>query len=71
MQLAEHGSPLLVKSLGRVFGIGPAERAALGQNGARSVPVWIWVSVGLAAGFVAGARIQRRWPTKVPRLISG
>jgi hypothetical protein len=70
-RIARNGSPLLLQAIGRAFGLGPAERAALGRNGAGGIPTWSWVAIAIAAGFVAGARVQKRWPEKVPKLIQG
>ena len=70
-RIARDGSPLLLQAVGRVFGIGPAERAALGQNGAGGLPTWTWVSIVLAGGFVLGVRIDRRWPGRVPEWVGG
>lgn len=69
-QVAQEGSPLLLQALGRLYGLGPSERAAFGQNGT-GVPTWAWATIALVAGFVVGARVQKRWPRSVPELISG
>lgn len=69
--VAQHGSPALLQAVGRVFGIGPNERAAaFGENGS-GVPGWAWGMLALGAGIVIGARIQRRWPDKLPEIIRG
>lgn len=65
---AESGSPALVHAVGRVFGLGQAERAALSKG---AVPSWVMLTFGLAAGFVAGVQVYRRWPSKVPAMIKG
>jgi hypothetical protein len=70
-QVAESGSPVLLSAVGRAFGLGPAERDALGAVGKGSLPAWFWVTVGLLAGFVAGARVHKKWPDKVPELVKG
>jgi hypothetical protein len=70
-RISREGSPVLLQALGRLYGLGPAERAALGQNGSGGVPAWAWVAIGLAAGFVAGARVQKRWPDKLPPIVRG
>lgn len=65
---AESGSPALVHAFGRVFGLGEVERAALAKG---AVPGWVLVTFGLAAGFVAGVQVYRRWPSKVPAFVKG
>ena len=68
--VATNGSPLLLQALGRFYGLGPKERAAFGQNGT-GVPTWAWCVVAIGAGIVIGSRVQKAWPGKVPKLISG
>ena len=70
-RIARDGSPLLLQAVGRVFGLGPQERAALGRNGVGGLPTWTWVVVALAAGVVVGVRVDRHWPGKVPEWIGG
>ncbi len=71
-RLAQHGSPALLQAFGRLFGIGPRERAALGSPGKGGiVPGWTWGVLALGAGLVVGVRVYRRWPDKVPSLIAG
>jgi hypothetical protein len=65
---ASDGSPAVVKAAGRLLGLGAEERDALARDG---VPGWAWAVIGVGAGIVAGVRIYRRWPNKVPKLISG
>ena len=67
---AKNGSPLLLQAVGRVFGLGEEERAALGKGGV-GVPWWFWTALGLSVGFVGGVRVYRRWPREVPVLIKG
>lgn len=70
-QLAEAattGSPAAVRAVGRLLGLGAEEQAALARGG---VPGWLWVVGAVLGGAVAGVRIYRRWPDKVPKLISG
>lgn len=69
-KIAQNGSPMLLSALGRMFGLGPSERAAFGQNGS-GVPSWAWGVLALSAGVVIGARVQKSYPNKVPKLISG
>lgn len=68
--VARDGSPLLLQALGRLYGIGPTERRALGSNGT-GVPTWAWVTLALGAGVIAGTRIQKAFPQYVPNLIAG
>jgi hypothetical protein len=69
--VAQHGSPALLQAVGRVFGLGPNERAAaFGQDGS-GVPMWAWVMLATGAGIVIGARVQRRWPRVLPEIIRG
>jgi len=70
-RIAREGSPVLLQALGRLYGIGPAERAALGQNGTGGIPGWAWGALGLVAGVVIGARVQKRWPDKLPAIVRG
>lgn len=69
-QVAQEGSPMLLQAIGRLYGLGPAERAAFGQNGG-GVPTWAWVTIAAGVGFVIGSRVQKAWPRNVPKLISG
>lgn len=70
-RIARHGSPLLLQAIGRAFGLGPQERAALGRNGSAGIPTWTWVVAAVAAGFIVGVRVHKSWPDKVPALIRG
>lgn len=54
-----HGSPGLVRTFGRAFGLGQAEQTALAAG---AVPWWLWVTFGLGVGVVAGVQLQKRWP---------
>lgn len=69
-RVAQEGSPLLLQAIGRFYGLGPSERRALGAEGA-GVPSWAWAAIFLAAGVVIGARVQKKWPNRVPKIISG
>jgi hypothetical protein len=69
-RVARDGSPLLLQAIGRLYGIGPNERAAFGVDGG-GIPKWTWAVLALGAGVVVGARIQKRWPGKLPEMISG
>lgn len=57
VQMAQHGSPVLLNAIGRVFGLGQDEQTAL--LGGR-VPGWLLLAVGLAAGILGGAALERR-----------
>lgn len=69
-RVAKDGSPLLLQALGRLYGIGPAERQALGADGA-GVPAWAIAALALGVGLVVGARVQRQYPQYVPSIVSG
>jgi len=69
-EVAKNGSPLLLQAVGRVFGIGPSERQALGATGF-GVPTWTWLLLGLGAGIVAGVRLQKSYSKYIPKLVSG
>lgn len=69
-QMAKNGSPFLLEALGRLYGIGPAERRALGQDGA-GVPSWALIALSLGAGVIIGARVQKSYPQYVPEIVSG
>jgi hypothetical protein len=65
---ASNGSPAAFDAVGRLFGLGQNERDALASGG---LPTIVWVVVAVGVGFVAGARVQNRWPRRMPKLISG
>lgn len=71
--IARDGAPMLLQALGRVYGLGPNERRALGGagNGGSGLPTWTWVLLGIAAGVVAGARVEHAFPGKLPQLVRG
>jgi len=69
-RIAQHGSPVLLQAVGRIFGVGPEERRAFGQEGG-GIPTWTWVVLAVGVGFIAGARIERRWPNAIPAEIAG
>ncbi len=64
--VAQSGSPMLLSAVGRVFGLGADEQAALGVG---KVPWWLWASVGVAAGVVVGAQVHKRWPDVLPQMM--
>lgn len=68
--VAQNGSPLLLSALGRLYGIGPSEREALGADGT-GVPTWTWAALAFVAGYVIGVRVYKAYPGYVPKIISG
>ena len=66
-RVAKDGSPTLLYGVGRLFGLGAAERQALFGGG--GVPGWALLAVGLTAGAVIGVAAHRRWPQHAERLI--
>jgi hypothetical protein len=71
-RVLDRGPSLVVTALGRLLGLGPAERRALGENGAGSAfPAWGWMALAVGVGFIAGSRVQKKWPRRVPKMISG
>jgi hypothetical protein len=54
-----HGSPGLIRTVGRAFGLGQAEQQALATG---AVPWWLWVTFGLGVGLVAGVQLQKHAP---------
>ena len=70
--ISKEGPSIVMGALGRVLGLGPAERRALAGNGdSPVVPTWAWCVLGVAAGTVVGIRIYKRWPGYVPSMIQG
>lgn len=66
--IAKEGSPFLLKSLGRVVGLGDSEQKAILDG---KIPWWAWAGLGLGVGFLAGARIERKYSGKIPAIIAG
>lgn len=64
--VAQHGSPLLVNSLGRLFGLGQEEQKALVKG---EFPRWAVFAIGLGAGVVAGIMVQRKFPSQVSKVL--
>ena len=64
---AQNGSPMLLQAVGRAFGLGEQERAALGGG----LPGWFWMILGVAGGVVVGVQIHKRWPDKIPKVLGG
>jgi len=69
-KVAKDGSPMLLHAIGRLYGIGPSERAAFGADG-MGVPGWAWGTLVFVAGVTVGIRAYRKWPNTVPKIISG
>jgi hypothetical protein len=71
--IARDGAPMLLQALGRVYGLGPSERRALGGsgNGGGGLPTWTWAVFGIACGVVIGSRVEHAWPGKLPKLVRG
>ena len=67
-QVAQHGSPMLLRALGRAVGLGQDEQAALGQG---AVPWWLYGVIGVGLGVFVGVQLQKRWPEKVEFLGGG
>lgn len=69
-KIAKDGSPLLLQALGRLYGLGPRERSAFGQNGG-GVPGWAWGTLVLVAGVFIGVKVQKYYPQFVPNMVAG
>lgn len=67
-QASHSGSPLLLEAVGRLCGLGDAERNALARAG---IPSAVWGLGGLAAGVVLGAYLYRRYPGAMSRVVGG
>lgn len=65
---AREGSPLLVEVAGRFLGFGAAERTALAEGG---IPGWLWLVGGLSVGLVVGARLHKRYGSRMPKVVTG
>jgi hypothetical protein len=68
ISLARDGSPLLLGAVGRVVGLGQAEQRAITSG---RVPWWTIAGLGLALGFIAGARVERKFKGRMPSAIAG
>lgn len=58
-ETVSQGSPGLVRTFGRAFGLGQAEQTALAAG---AVPWWLWVTFGVGVGVIAGVQLQKRAP---------
>lgn len=65
---SKNGSPLLLEAVGRLCGLGAAERNALARTG---VPGVVWGVGGVAAGVVLGAFLYRKYPQYMSKLVGG
>jgi hypothetical protein len=65
---AVNGSPVLVSAAGRLVGLGQTEREALVEG---RIPKWLWMGAFLVGGFVIGVRVQKAWPSRMPRWVAG
>lgn len=65
-QAMQGGSPALLEAVGRLVGLGQAEQEALLRGG---FPRWSLFLMALAAGAVAGAMAQQRYPEITAKLI--
>jgi hypothetical protein len=66
--MTSNGSPMLIKAVGRAFGLADAEQSALVSG---KIPTWFWVAIFATAGVVAGVQIHKRWPNKIPKAFGG
>ena len=66
-QIAKDGAPMVVQAAGRLLGLGDEERAALAGG---KIPWWLWAVGGVAAGYVLGVKMQKRYPASaVPNFL--
>lgn len=68
LTVAREGSPLLLGAVGRIVGLGEAEQRAITAG---KIPWWTIAGLGLAVGFFAGARVERKYRGKLPKAIAG
>ena len=66
IRVAKNGSPDLLSSVGRLFGLGTDEQQALMRG---EVPRWAMFALGVAAGVAAGVFVQRKYPEQVSKLV--
>lgn len=66
MGATKSGSPSLLEAVGRLCGLGAAERDALARSG---VPGVVWGVGGLAVGVMAGAYLYRKYPRQMSKLV--
>lgn len=68
MGATKDGSPFLLEAVGRLCGLGDAERNALARAG---IPSVVWGVGGVAAGVVLGAYLYRRYPRHMSKVVGG
>ena len=66
MHAATNGSPVLISSVGRLFGLGEEEQNALLKG---EVPRWAIFALGIAAGAAVGVFVQRKFPEHVRKVV--
>lgn len=71
IRASETGSPRLLHALGRIYGLGPNERAALSGSPGDMFPNLLPAVALVALGFFVGVRAQKRWPRKLPSWVTG
>lgn len=64
--IAKNGSPLILSSFGRIFGLGDSEQKALLKG---EFPRWAVLAIGLGAGLVGGAYLHKKYPSQVGKII--
>lgn len=66
MRAATNGSPALISSVGRLFGLGEGEQSALIRG---EVPRWAVFALGAVAGAAIGIFVQRKYPEQVSKFV--
>lgn len=64
--IAANGSPMLLRSVGRIAGLGHGEQTALANGG---IPSWAVGVACLVGGVFLGAYMARRWPAAMQRVV--
>ncbi len=65
---SESGSPALVSSFGRLFGLGQDEQVALARG---EVPRWAVFALGAVAGSVLAVMLYKRAPSAFDKISGG
>jgi hypothetical protein len=68
MGATKDGSPFLLEAVGRLCGLGDAERNALARAG---IPSVVWGVAGVAGGVFLGAYLYRKYPQQMRKLVGG
>lgn len=63
--LAESGSPIIVSSFGRLFGLGNSEQAAFARG---ELPRWAAFGLGAVAGAFVAVMLYRKAPTSFQKI---